>query len=89
MRKPTSPMAVAALMVTLLAGTAAEVSEEDAELSDLAARDEVRIQPKAAEDATEFVARKISVETEEDQGKNAQGRAFIQDPALRASLCLS
>jgi hypothetical protein len=40
------------------------VNEEDAELSALAAGDEVKVQSKAAKDATEFVARKISVEME-------------------------
>lgn len=46
------------------AETKIEVNEEDAELSALAAGDEVRVQSKAAKDATEFVARKISVEME-------------------------
>lgn len=46
------------------AETKIEVNEEDAELSALAAGDEVKVQSKAAKDATEFVARKISVETE-------------------------
>jgi hypothetical protein len=45
--------------------TKIEVNEEDAELSALAAGDEVKVQSKAAKDATEFVARKISVEIEE------------------------
>ena len=46
--------------------TKIEVNEEEAELSALSAGDEVRVQSKAPKDATEFVARKISVETEED-----------------------
>ena len=46
--------------------TKIEVNEEEAELSDLVAGDEVRVQSKAAKDATEFVARKISVEIEEE-----------------------
>ena len=46
--------------------TTVEVNEVDAELSDLAAGDEVTVQSRAAKDATEFVARKISVEVEED-----------------------
>lgn len=46
------------------AETKIEVNEEDAELSALAAGDEVKVQSKAAKDATEFVARKISVEME-------------------------
>ena len=46
--------------------TTVEINEEDAALSDLAAGDEVDVQSKAAKDATEFVARKISVEAEED-----------------------
>jgi hypothetical protein len=44
--------------------TKIEVNEEDAELSALAAGEEVKIQSKAAKDATEFAARKISVEAE-------------------------
>ena len=46
--------------------TKVEVNEEDAALSDLVAGDEAKVQSKAAKDATEFVARKISVEAEED-----------------------
>ena len=46
--------------------TEIEVNEEDAQLSDLAAGDEIRVQSKAPKDATEFVIRKISTETEED-----------------------
>ena len=42
--------------------TKIEVNEEDADLSDLAPGDEVKVQSKAAKDATEFDARKISVE---------------------------
>lgn len=45
--------------------TTIEVNEEDAELSALVVGDEVKVQSKAARDATEFVARKISVEDEE------------------------
>ncbi len=44
--------------------TKIEVNEEDADLSDLAQGDEVKVQSKAAKDATEFDARKISVERE-------------------------
>ncbi len=44
--------------------TKIEVNEEDADLSDLAPGDEVKVQSKAAKDATEFDARKISVESE-------------------------
>ncbi len=46
--------------------TKIEVNEEDAELSALAAGDEVKVQSKAPKDATEFVARNISVEVEEE-----------------------
>ncbi len=46
--------------------TKVEVNEEVAALSDLVGGDEVKVQSKAAKDATEFVARKISVEAEED-----------------------
>jgi PDZ domain-containing secreted protein len=46
--------------------TEVEINEEDALLSDLVPGEEVKVQSKAAKDATEFVARKISVETEED-----------------------
>jgi hypothetical protein len=46
------------------AETKIEVNEEDAELSALAAGDKVKVQSKAAKNATEFVARKISVEME-------------------------
>jgi type 1 fimbria pilin len=49
---------------SVTAETKIEVNEEDAELSALAAGDEVKVQSKAAKDATEFVARKISVEME-------------------------
>ncbi len=42
--------------------TKVEINEEDGFLSDLVAGDEVEVQSKAAKDATEFVARKISVE---------------------------
>ena len=41
--------------------TKIEVNEEGADLSDLAPGDEVKVQSKAAKDATEFDARKISV----------------------------
>ena len=46
--------------------TKIEVNEEDADLSDLAPGDEVKVQSKAAKDATEFDARKISVEDEDE-----------------------
>ena len=46
--------------------TEIEVNEEDAELAALAPGDEVKVQSKASKTATEFVARKISTETEED-----------------------
>ncbi len=46
--------------------TKVEINEEDATVSDLVAGDEVKVQSKAAKDAPEFVARKISVEAEED-----------------------
>ena len=46
--------------------TKIEVNEEDADLSDLAQGDEVKVQSKAAKDATEFDARKISVEGEDE-----------------------
>lgn len=45
-------------------GTKIEVNEEEAALSELAQGDEVKVQSKAANDATEFDARKISVERE-------------------------
>ena len=48
------------------AGTRVEIDEENAALSDLATGDEVRVQSKAAKNATEFVVHKISVESEED-----------------------
>lgn len=44
--------------------TKIEVNEEGADPSDLAQGDEVKVQSKAAKDATEFDARKISVEGE-------------------------
>jgi enolase len=44
--------------------TKIEVSEEEANLSDLVQGDEVKVQSKAAKNATEFDARKISVERE-------------------------
>ena len=46
--------------------TEIEVNEEDTELSAIAAGDEVKVQSKAAKEATEFVARKISMEVEEE-----------------------
>ena len=46
--------------------TKVEINEEDAAVSDLTVGEEVKVQSKAAKDATEFAARKISVETEED-----------------------
>ena len=46
--------------------TKIEINEEDALLSELVPGDEVKVQSKAAKDATEFVGRKISVETEEE-----------------------
>ena len=46
--------------------TKIEVNEEKVELSALSVGDEVKVQSKAPKDATEFTARKISVETEED-----------------------
>ena len=46
--------------------TKVEINEEDAAVSDLTVGEEVKVQSKAAKDAMEFVARKISVETEED-----------------------
>ncbi len=46
--------------------TKIEVHEEDAAVSELTVGEEVKVQSKAAKDATEFVARKISVEAEED-----------------------
>jgi hypothetical protein len=46
--------------------TKVEINEEDATVSDLTAGEEVKVQSKAAKDATEFEARKISVESEED-----------------------
>jgi hypothetical protein len=48
--------------------TKIEVNEEDADPSDLAPGDEVKVQSKAAKDATEFDARKISVEDEASPG---------------------
>lgn len=47
------------------AQTKIEVNEEAADLSAIVAGDEVSVQSKAAKDATEFVARMISVEAEE------------------------
>ncbi len=44
--------------------TKIEVNEEGADPSDLAQGDEVKVQSKVAKDATEFDARKISVEGE-------------------------
>ena len=44
--------------------TEIEVNEEEAALSDLVAGDDVNVQSKAAKDATQFGARKISVERE-------------------------
>ena len=44
--------------------TKIEVGGEEASLSDLVPGDEVKVQSKAAKDATEFGARKISVERE-------------------------
>ena len=46
--------------------TKIEVNKEDADPSDLAQGDEVKVQSKAAKDATEFDARKISVEGEDE-----------------------
>ena len=46
--------------------TKIEVNEEGADPSDLAPGDEVKVQSKAAKDATEFDARKISVEDEDE-----------------------
>ena len=46
--------------------TEIEVNEEDAQLAALAVGDEVMVQSKASKTATEFVARKISTENEED-----------------------
>jgi hypothetical protein len=46
--------------------TKIEVNEEDAELADLVPGDEVKVQSKAAKDANEFAARKLSVEAEDD-----------------------
>ncbi len=46
--------------------TKVEVNEEDAAVTDLAGGDEVTVQSKAAKDATQFVAHKISVELEEE-----------------------
>lgn len=46
--------------------TRLEIDDEDVDLSAFVAGDEVRVQSKAAKDAEEFVARKISVETDED-----------------------
>lgn len=44
--------------------TKIEVNEVEAELSTLVAGDDVKVQSKAAKDATQFGARKISVERE-------------------------
>jgi len=46
--------------------TKVEINEEDAAVSDLVVGEEVKVQSKAAKDATEFVARNISVEVEEE-----------------------
>lgn len=46
--------------------TRVEINDEDAELTAIVVGDEVKVQSKAAKDAEEFVARKISVETDED-----------------------
>ena len=51
--------------------TKIEVNEEDADLSDLAQGDEVKVQSKSAKDATEFDARKISVEGEDEDEASA------------------
>ena len=53
-------------MVFLTQETRVEIDDAPASLSELAAGDEAHIQSKAARDATTFVARKISVENEED-----------------------
>ncbi len=45
--------------------TKVKVNEVEAQLSDLVVGDEVKVQSKAAKDATAFVARKISVEVGE------------------------
>jgi len=47
--------------------TKAEVNEESADLSALAVGQEVKVQSKAAKDATQFDARKISVEDEPEE----------------------
>ena len=49
-----------------LASTEVEVDETDAELSDLVVGDEVNVQTKTAKGDTQFVARKVSVEHEEE-----------------------
>ncbi len=46
--------------------TKVEINEVEAAVSDLVVGEEVKVQSKAPKDATEFVARKISVETEEE-----------------------
>jgi len=46
--------------------TKVEINEEDAAVADLVTGDEVKVQSKAPKDATEFMARRISVELEED-----------------------
>jgi len=48
------------------AGTNVEVDDTDATISDLAVGDEVHLQTKTARDELQFVARKISVEHDED-----------------------
>ncbi len=60
LRHPNEPM------VFLTQETRVEIHDAPASLSELAAGDEVHVQSKASRDATTFVARKISVENEED-----------------------
>jgi hypothetical protein len=48
--------------------TRIEVDDQAAALSDLVPGDEVKVQSKAARDATEFAARKVSVENETEEG---------------------
>ena len=47
--------------------TRIEVNDQAAALSDLVPGDEVKVQSKAAKDATEFAARKVSVENETEE----------------------
>jgi len=52
--------------------TRVEVNDEDAALSALVAGDEVKVQSKAAKDATVFDARKVSVEQEDEEDETEE-----------------